>query len=137
MDPLPLWASVTGVELARPSLKNPLMSPVLYLLPLTNSRSGEVPTSEMGVKSLSKSYGSLAVTAGAMAWGNSTRAMVYPSGAALAAASVPMRPDAPDRLSTITLCPSDSPMRCAMARAMASVLPPGAHGTISRTGLSG
>ena len=51
--------------------------------------------------------------------------IVYPSGAALATAPVPISPDAPDRLSTITFWPSFLPIFSAISRAVASVPPPG------------
>jgi len=59
------------------------------------------------------------------------------SGADFAAASPPMLPAAPPRFSTITGCPHFSPIFCAITRPRMSVVPPGAHGTIMRTGLVG
>jgi hypothetical protein len=44
---------------------------------------------------------------------------------------------APPRLSMTICCPSISPIFGANTRAMMSVLPPGANGTIMRTGFAG
>src|SRR3712207_5577970 len=43
----------------------------------------------------------------------------------------------PGRLSTITCCLNTGPMRSAIERAVKSVLPPAANGTMTRTGLTG
>ena len=50
---------------------------------------------------------------------------------------MPSTPPAPGLFSTITCEPSDSVSRCAMKRAMKSEPPPGANGTMMRTGLDG
>src|SRR5687768_1411242 len=50
---------------------------------------------------------------------------------------MPMIDPAPGRLSTITVCFNRFVSSGAMMRATMSVLPPGAHGTRSRTGFSG
>ncbi|MNT95517.1 hypothetical protein D3C72_2374110 [compost metagenome] len=48
-----------------------------------------------------------------------------------------MRPDAPERLSTMTLCPNSFAQASEIRRAAMSTLPPGANGTISVTARSG
>src|SRR5450759_1533672 len=58
---------------------------------------------------------------------------VWPSGADFATVSVPMRALAPGRFSTTNCWPVLAVMRCARLRAMMSVPPPGANGTISLT----
>src|SRR4029078_3200267 len=62
---------------------------------------------------------------------------VYPSGAAIAQASVPITPPAPPRLSTNTCWPSWLLSCCATSRPTTSLLPPGGNGTIKRTGRFG
>ena len=63
--------------------------------------------------------------------------MVYPSGAAWAMLSVPIRPPAPALLSTTTGWPSVLRRPSAITRATMSVEPPAAKGTMSLTGLLG
>src|SRR4029078_43629 len=53
------------------------------------------------------------------------------------AASMPMVPPAPVRFSTSTCCPIVSDMRSPRDRAMKSIAPPGASGTMKRMGLAG
>jgi hypothetical protein len=65
------------------------------------------------------------------------KASVYPSGAALAVRSVAMTPLAPARFSMTIPCPNASDRSGAMARATASVGPPGGTPTINLTGLTG
>ena len=60
-----------------------------------------------------------------------------PSGGWRISSSAPSAPPAPPLLSTITVCPSASPSRWPTTRAMMSVVPPAAKGTINRTGLLG
>ena len=62
---------------------------------------------------------------------------MYPSGAALATASVPITPPAPARFSTTTVWPSAGCSFSAITRAMMSVVPPGGNGTTIRTGRFG
>src|SRR6185436_17930696 len=62
---------------------------------------------------------------------------VYPSGGDLAAASTPMLPPAPGRLSTTTVHLLASVSFCATTRDMMSVPPAGGNGTISLIGLFG
>src|SRR5215475_9882645 len=62
---------------------------------------------------------------------------VYPSGGLFIAASMPMVPPAPVRFSTTTCWPIVSDMRSPAARAIKSIAPPGASGTMIRTGLFG
>ena len=64
-------------------------------------------------------------------------AMVYPSGAAFATASVPVTPPAPPRLSMTTCCLRISDIRCPTTRAIRSFGPPGGNGTMSRIGFDG
>src|SRR5258706_85223 len=63
--------------------------------------------------------------------------IVCPSAGDLAASSMPIIWPAPGRLSTTNCCASDSESFCARARAMMSVPPPAAEGTMKRTGLDG
>src|ERR1700694_5018035 len=63
--------------------------------------------------------------------------MVEPSGVALTAVSTPTVSPPPAGLSTTTNLPNDSASFCAIRRADASVPPPGANGTMRRTGLAG
>src|SRR5260221_922313 len=63
--------------------------------------------------------------------------MVYPSGAASRAVSMPILPPAPARLSTTTDWPKLALNFCAMMRPMVSIPPPGANGTINRIGRVG
>ncbi len=65
------------------------------------------------------------------------RPTVCPSGSALATAVRPMLPPAPGRFSITSGWPSFSLTRGAMARTMASALPPGGKVTITRMGLVG
>src|SRR5881396_2499128 len=60
--------------------------------------------------------------------------IVCPSAEDLAAISMPIIWPAPGRLSTTNCAPSDSESFCASARAMMSVPPPAAEGTMKRTG---
>ncbi len=62
---------------------------------------------------------------------------VVPSGAARAAASVPMLLLPPVRFSTVNGCPSLSVSHCAIRRAARSVVPPAAVATMMRTGRDG
>src|SRR5262249_55664744 len=62
---------------------------------------------------------------------------VWPSGGLFIAASIPMVPPAPVRFSTTTCCPIVRDMRSPVARAIKSIAPPGASGTMNRTGLFG
>src|SRR5688572_20069959 len=63
--------------------------------------------------------------------------MVWPSGAALAASSVPIIALAPPRLSTTTCWPRRSGKREATIRPTVSTAPPGGNGAIKRTGRVG
>src|SRR6266849_10708499 len=63
--------------------------------------------------------------------------IVCPSAGDLAAISIPIIWPAPGRLSTTNCCASDSESFCASARAMMSVPPPAAEGTMKRTGFDG
>jgi hypothetical protein len=58
-------------------------------------------------------------------------------GAALIISSAPMEPPPPALFSTTTVCPSAAPIFSLTMRATMSVVPPGAKGTIRRTGLLG
>ena len=62
---------------------------------------------------------------------------VYPSGAALATASLAALPATPGRFSTITGCPSESARRPPTSRAKTSSWLPGAKGTIRWIGRFG
>src|SRR5258708_2202091 len=61
----------------------------------------------------------------------------YPSGAACAILFPAMVPPAPVTFSTTTVWPNARPMRSAMMRAMVSVGPPAANGTVTVTGREG
>jgi hypothetical protein len=63
--------------------------------------------------------------------------MVWPSGIPFATSSVPMISEAPGRLSTSTCWPQFSVSFWPRMRAMPSLLPPGATGTIRRIGRPG
>src|SRR5262245_6920074 len=65
------------------------------------------------------------------------RQMVYPSGALFAAASTPVRPPAPPRVSTTTCWPSSADRPLASERPNRSAAPPAANGTISLSGRFG
>ena len=62
---------------------------------------------------------------------------VWPSGAALAAASAAMLPPAPGRFSILTCCPSDLVNCSAITRARMSVACPGGNPTRMRIGFDG
>src|SRR5262249_9339388 len=62
---------------------------------------------------------------------------VYPSGAALATLAPPAMPAAAPTFSITIDCPSNSPMRCAWIRALTSIPPPAAKGTMSVIGRVG
>src|SRR2546425_5913847 len=76
------------------------------MLAFTVSTKGTVLTCEIGSKSLTGSYGSLAKKDGLTVWPLAVSSTVYPSGACLATYSVAMLPPAPGRFSTMTGCPS-------------------------------
>jgi hypothetical protein len=63
--------------------------------------------------------------------------IVWLSGRAFAAISSPIDPVPPARLSTTTFCPHSALSFCATARVVISPPPPGAIGTMKRTGLAG
>src|SRR5262245_8654121 len=65
------------------------------------------------------------------------RQMVYPSGALFAAASTPVSPPAPPRVSTTTCWPSSADSPLASERPNRSAAPPAANGTISLSGRFG
>src|SRR5262245_646625 len=65
------------------------------------------------------------------------RQMVYPSGARFAAASAPVSPPAPPRVSTTTCWPSSADSPLASERPNRSAAPPAANGTISLSGRFG
>ncbi|CFP66817.1 Uncharacterised protein [Bordetella pertussis] len=62
---------------------------------------------------------------------------VYPSGVARETCSVPMLPPAPALFSTMTGWPSLVPMCWPTSRAIRSVVPPAAYGTMRRMGCAG
>ena len=61
----------------------------------------------------------------------------WPSGFALMTSSAPIEPPPPALFSTSTCWPKAPPSFSATMRATMSVVPPGANGTTSRTGLDG
>ena len=63
--------------------------------------------------------------------------IVYPSGGARTTRAVPNVPEAPPMFSMMTLCPSVTCMRWARMRAIVSVGPPAAAGTIIVIGREG
>jgi len=62
---------------------------------------------------------------------------VYPSGGALATRAPPAMPAAAPTFSITIDCPRSSPMRCAWMRALTSMPPPAAKGTMSVIGRVG
>src|SRR5229473_2063910 len=74
---------------------------------------------------------------GLMAWALMTQPKVYPSGAALATASVPIIVPAPGLFSTMTGCFHLSESACAITRAATSFEAPAVAGTMKWTGLLG
>ena len=78
-------------------------------------------------------YGTFGLVAGTTACDDATISSEWPSGAALATASVPTMPLAPARLSTITVWPSAFSSCGCSSRAVVSLSPPGANGTMMRT----
>jgi hypothetical protein len=66
-----------------------------------------------------------------------TMAKVWPSAGARSISMMPIAPPAPPLLSTTTGWPSSRPRPSLMARAITSVEPPAANGTISLTGRLG
>jgi len=94
----------------------------------TTSISGTTCVCTTGSKLLSGSNGSFLYMLGLMAWLLATRASMWPSGAALATASVPMMPVAPGLLSMTTAWPQASVSFCPTRRAVMSMAPPGDAG---------
>src|ERR1700739_1360885 len=74
---------------------------------------------------------------GAIVWGPVPMTTVSPSGVARDALVPPSVPPAPPTFSTTTVWPRRADNCCAMMRPTISVVPPGANGTISVTGLGG
>src|SRR3989441_8567850 len=107
------------------------------MLAFTVSTKGTVLTCEIGSKSLTGSYGSLAKKDGLTVWPLAVSSTVYPSGACLATYSVAMLPPAPGRFSTMTGCPSTGCRPSAIRRASRSFEPPGGRDTMMRTGRAG
>src|SRR2546425_593479 len=87
------------------------------MLAFTVSTKGTVLTCEIGSKSLTGSYGSLAKKDGLTGWPLAVSNRVYPSGACLAPYSGALLPPAPGRLSTLTGCPGTESRRSALTRA--------------------
>src|SRR6478735_6907475 len=83
------------------------------------------------------SYGTLRRSAGTTATASPLNRIVWPSGVDLAIASIPMRPSAPGRFSTMTFSPSALASSGEIARARMSFGPPAVNGTIARTARSG
>ena len=89
-----------------------------------------------GSKSFTESYGSFN-RLGFTEKRSDTSTIVWPSGTPFATRSVPMISDAPGRLSTSTCWFQLSVSFWPRMRAMPSLLPPGATGTIKRIGRLG
>ena len=105
---------------------------------LTTSTSGTRTTSERCARSRYTSKGMRCGRAGAMDKApGPVKARVWPSEAAFAAASVPMTPPAPVRLSTTTGWPSCAAKASAKTRPKMSAGPPAAKGTTRRSGRFG
>ena len=100
------------------------------MLAFTVSTKGTVLTCEIGSKSLTGSYGSLAKKDGLTVWPLAVSSRVYPSGAYLATYSVAMLPPAPGRFSTMTGCPSVFGSSADKVRARVSLKAPGGNGTM-------
>ena len=90
-----------------------------------------------GARSLSVSNGMLGIRLGFTPWVSNTMTQVYPSGAALAAAAVPMEPEAPTRLSSTMGCPRACCMWGWSRREIWSTVPPVGKGTIHLIGWLG
>ena len=91
----------------------------------------------IGAMSRIKSKGSLSYSVALIAFGAPTISSVYPSGGARTTSSVPTLLPAPGRFSTTNCWPSRSESHWPTKRATMSVDPPGANGTIKRTGRVG
>ena len=98
----------------------------------TATTCGSVTASETARRSTAGSKGRLRFRLGAVARAPSLTSTVRPSGAALATASLPRTPPAPERFSISTAWPSSGPTCAAISRAITSVLPPGGQGTTQR-----
>ena len=96
----------------------------------TTSIIGSDAISVIGAKSLIGSNDTFCST-GVTAKAKVVTRSVWPSGAALATAAVPIALPAPGRLLTITVCDQLSVKRCPIRRAMLSVVPPATNGTTS------
>ena len=92
--------------------------------------SGSEASSVIGAKSLIGSKGSFC-TAAVMAKLIVVTRSVWPSGGALTTTWCPIVLPPPGRLLTITVCDQLSVKRCAISRAMVSVVPPATNGTTS------
>src|SRR5258705_2499906 len=95
----------------------------------TASSIGPSPMSVMGAKSASGSYGSLACVAATVRNVDDVNSSTEPSRGALATDSLPMMPEAPALLSTMTLVSKRFASGPPIARATTSLLPPGPNGT--------
>ena len=83
-----------------------------------------VPSSSTGAKLFTGSKGSLGRTAGTVECEVAVNIRVWPSGAALAAASLPMTPAAPARFSVTTVTPQRSLSLAPSSRARVSAVVP-------------
>src|SRR5262245_31167265 len=96
------------------------------------------PTSEIGVKSFTGSYGGAFRDAGTQDMAVLVpKKSVYPSGGDLRTASAAITPSPPGRASTTTGWPSPCPSACDQVLADSSAAPLGGNGTIRRTGFDG
>src|SRR4051812_24853574 len=103
----------------------------------TVTNDGDDATSDTETKSRKGSYGTRGIRNWFVTNGIVLMRSVYPSGGAFITTSVPITPDAPDRLSTTIDCPIDSVSFAASSRPTTSTLPPGGNGETSRIGFAG
>ena len=78
-----------------------------------------------------------AIVDGLITWVDDTANRVWPSGSAFATSSAPRTPAAPGLFSTTKELPTCSVSFCARKRVTVSTPPPGANGTMMRTGRVG
>ena len=127
-----MWPSEAGPDVAQRTAPGLALAASISALKslaasaeVPSSSTGEAMTLTTGTMSLTGSNGDLPrcglSTSGLMA----AKPRLWPSGAALATASMPMLPLAPALLSTTTLWPSTGARRSASRRATLSATPPG------------
>src|SRR5690606_34322023 len=96
----------------------------------------DVPSNDIGVRSLSESNGNL-YRSGLMACVSKAISNVYPSGADRATCAAPIEPPAPALFTTTNGCFNALLNWRAMVLVTTSTMPPGGNGTTSSIGFSG